>query len=276
SHSACCPCFVLRDDLQNNAFSHQCGENTHEAARLSFRRSIPRQRYRELPAGGGADRSMLILPNIELNFHADLRISDSLELLTPFLHNHTQVSAGDLIQFATASHFIARSDHVDPSIKAVPFDSMPFTFDTQVFLEVLLNGTGFPGTPNNTSKALTPLPWGSGVNAGEMCLQSDFLIARDPHTACTWQGFVNEQETISNAFKDVIAKLAVIGQNSYKLIDCSEVILDPMPASGKPAMYVFLLVTPFSHLIIYVASPPPRHRLTLKWRLCNSLPAPQH
>ncbi|KAF8489217.1 heme peroxidase, partial [Gautieria morchelliformis] len=86
SHSACCPCFVLRDDLQNNAFSHQCGENTHEAVRLSFHDAIrfsPALRYRELPAGGGADGSMLILPNVELNFHADLRISDSLELLTP-------------------------------------------------------------------------------------------------------------------------------------------------------------------------------------------------
>ena len=49
-----------------------------------------------------------------------------------------------------ASHTIARSDHVDPTISAVPFDSTPFTFDTQVFLEVLLKGTGFPGTGNNT------------------------------------------------------------------------------------------------------------------------------
>ncbi|KAF8506135.1 hypothetical protein JB92DRAFT_2964798 [Gautieria morchelliformis] len=42
---------------------------------------------------------------------------------------------------------------------------------------------------------------------------------------------------MSNAFKDVIAKLAVIGQNPYKLVDCSEVILDPMPASGNPATF---------------------------------------
>ncbi|KAF8486655.1 heme peroxidase [Gautieria morchelliformis] len=114
---------------------------------------------------------------------------------------------------------------------------MPFTFDTQVFLEVLIKGTGFPGTPKNTSEALTPLPWGSGVNVGEMHLQSNFLIARDPHTACTWQGFINEQEKMSNAFKDVIAKLAVIGQNPYKWVDCSEVIIDPMPASGNPAIF---------------------------------------
>ncbi|KAF8460857.1 manganese peroxidase [Gautieria morchelliformis] len=308
SHSACCAFFALRDDLENNArsivfffFSHQCGEDTHETLRLSFHDAIafsPAIKDQGLPAGGGVDGSMFILPDVEPTFQANLGISDSVELLTPFLRNHTQLSAGDLIQFAAAvaigncprapklefmagrpnatatapdglipepqdsvdkiftrmkdggnfspdevvallaSHSIARSDHVDPSIEAVPFDSTPFTFDTQIFFEVLLKGTGFPGTP--VSEALSPLPLGSGVNVGEMRLQSDFLIARDPRTACTWQGFVDEQDKMSNAFRDAMAKLALIGQNPSQLVDCSEVILDPIPASGKPATYVFL------------------------------------
>ena len=50
-----------------------------------------------------------------------------------------------------ASHSIARSNHIDPGLKAA-FDSTPFTFDTHVFLEVLLKGTGFPGVPNNTGE----------------------------------------------------------------------------------------------------------------------------
>ncbi|KAF8511931.1 manganese peroxidase MnP4 [Gautieria morchelliformis] len=206
---------------------------------------------------------MLSFPDIEPNFHANLGISDSVELLTPLLRNHTQVSAGSLIQFAAAvamrncpgapklefmagrpnatapapdglipepqdsvdkifarmkdggnfspdevvallaSHSIARSEHVDPSIEAVPFDSTPFTFNTQIFIEVLLKGTGFPGMPNNTGKALSPLPLGgSGVNVREMRLQSDDFLARDPRTACMWQGFVNEQEKMSNATVD--------------------------------------------------------------------------
>lgn len=175
------------------------------------------------PAGGGADGSMLIFPDVEPNFFANLGISDSVDALLPFLANHTQVSAGDLIQFAgavaisncpgapkleflagrpnatapapdglipepqdsvdsiiarfadgggftpdeiialLASHSIARADHVDPTINASPFDSTPFTFDTQVFLEVLLKGVGFPGTANNTGKypymLVTPLPF---------------------------------------------------------------------------------------------------------------------
>jgi hypothetical protein len=54
-----------------------------------------------------------------------------------------------------ASHTVARSDHIDPDIKAAPFDSTPFTFDTQVFVEVLLEGTGFPSSPNNTGMYYT-------------------------------------------------------------------------------------------------------------------------
>lgn len=49
-----------------------------------------------------------------------------------------------------ASHSIARADHVDESVAPAPFDSTPFTFDTQFYLETLLKGTGFPGTGNNT------------------------------------------------------------------------------------------------------------------------------
>lgn len=43
------------------------------------------------------------------------------------------------------SHTIAAADHVDPTIPGTPFDSTPEVFDTQVFLEVQLRGTLFPG-----------------------------------------------------------------------------------------------------------------------------------
>lgn len=83
-----------------------------------------------------------------------------------------------------ASHSIARADHVD-DLTAVPFDTTPFTFDTQIFLEVLLNGVGFPGSPNNVGEVESPLPY-----EGELRLQSDFALARDPRTACEWQSMV--------------------------------------------------------------------------------------
>ena len=75
-----------------------------------------------------------------------------------------------------ASHSVARADHVDPTIQAVPFDSTPFTFDSQIFLEVLLKGVGVPFGVNNTDGAEvdSPLP-----ESNEMRLQSDFALSRD-------------------------------------------------------------------------------------------------
>ena len=53
---------------------------------------------------------------------------------------------------------------------------------------------------NNTDGAEvnSPLP-----DEGEMRLQSDFAIARDPVTACFWQDLVDNQQKMANAFKTV-------------------------------------------------------------------------
>ncbi|GJE87952.1 manganese peroxidase [Phanerochaete sordida] len=136
-----------------------------------------------------------------------------------------------------ASHSIARADKVDETIDAAPFDSTPFVFDTQVFLEVLLKGVGFPGTDNNTGEVASPLPLTSGTDTGELRLQSDFALARDSRTACFWQGFVNEQAFMAASFRAAMAKLAVLGHNRNSLIDCSDVVPQPKPAVNKPASF---------------------------------------
>ncbi|GJE87943.1 manganese peroxidase [Phanerochaete sordida] len=136
-----------------------------------------------------------------------------------------------------ASHSIARADKVDETIDAAPFDSTPFVFDTQVFLEVLLKGVGFPGTDNNTGEVASPLPLTSGTDTGELRLQSDFALARDSRTACFWQGFVNEQQLMSSSFAAAMAKLAVLGHNTANLVDCSNVVPQPKPAVNKPASF---------------------------------------
>ncbi|TDL24699.1 manganese peroxidase 2 [Rickenella mellea] len=130
------------------------------------------------------------------------------------------------------SHTIARADHVDPTIQAVPFDTTPFTFDTQIFLEVLLAGTGFPGTAGNVGEVESPL----GAQ-GEMRLQSDFALARDNRTACTWQSMVDNQQLMMHNFFTAMKKMAVIGHNPRDLIDCSEVIPQPVAPLGKPATF---------------------------------------
>ena len=63
--------------------------------------------------------------------------------------------------------------------------------------------------------------------AGEMRLQSDFLIARDARTACEWQSFSGNMPKLQNRFQFVLETFAVVGQDQTNMIDCSEVI--PIP-----------------------------------------------
>jgi hypothetical protein len=93
-----------------------------------------------------------------------------------------------------------------------------------------------------------------GDNVGEMRLQSDFAIARDIRTSCQWQGFINEQTSMANAFKAAMAKLAVVGQDTSDFVDCSEVVPTPVPAVNKPAtlvldLFLILIITkmPYSY-----------------------------
>ncbi|EJF61830.1 manganese peroxidase [Dichomitus squalens] len=136
-----------------------------------------------------------------------------------------------------ASHTVARADHVDPTLDAAPFDSTPFTFDTQIFLDVLLKGTGFPGLGNNTGEVSSPLPLTNGTDVGELRLQSDFGLAHDERTACFWQGFVDKQDFMASSFKAAMAKLAVLGHNTNDLVDCSAVVPQPKPAVVPSAAF---------------------------------------
>ena len=107
-----------------------------------------------------------------------------------------------------ASHSVARSDTLIPNETAVPFDTTPFTFDSQVYLEVLLKGTDLPfgiaSVPPNAS-VLSPL-----AAEGEMRLQSDFAISRDKDMACFWQDMINNQNLMMNSFKYVSICLSLI------------------------------------------------------------------
>ncbi|KAI0745319.1 manganese peroxidase isozyme precursor [Earliella scabrosa] len=122
------------------------------------------------------------------------------------------------------SHSVAAQDDVDPTIPGTPFDSTPSSFDSQFFVETLLKGVLFPGSGPNDGEVLSPL-------AGEFRLFSDFELARDERTACEWQSFITDHDSMVAKFEAVMAKMAVLGQNTKKLVDCSDVI--PVPASVK-------------------------------------------
>ncbi|TDL17020.1 manganese peroxidase 1 [Rickenella mellea] len=123
-----------------------------------------------------------------------------------------------------ASHSIAAADQIDTTIPGTPFDSTPAVFDTQVFVEVLLNAIHIPGAGLQKGEVRAPL-------VGLMRLQSDFALSRDARTACTWQSFANSPKLMNQKFSKAMAKLAVLGQNVKHLTDCSEVI--PTPAANN-------------------------------------------
>nr|BAA33449.1 manganese peroxidase [Pleurotus ostreatus] len=125
-----------------------------------------------------------------------------------------------------ASHSVAAADHVDETIPGTPFDSTPGEFDSQFFIETQLRGTAFPGVGGNQGEVESPL-------AGEIRIQSDHDLARDSRTACEWQSFVNNQAKLQSAFKAAMDKLATLGQDRSKLIDCSDVIPVPKPLQSK-------------------------------------------
>lgn len=156
-----------------------------------------------------------------------------------------------------ASHTVARSDTIIPGHQAVPFDSTPFNFDTQFFLEVLLAGVGAPfgrAQPNTTGGEVdSPLP-----QSNEMRLQSDFALARDSvsknlppqvgcfllflqRTACEWQSMVDNQQLMVDNFRTAMMKLSNVGQDVSKLIDCSELIPEPLPATKNMATFVYFI-----------------------------------
>ncbi|CAA7268285.1 unnamed protein product [Cyclocybe aegerita] len=157
----------------------------------------------------------------------DLTVPESTDTVTTILARFADAGFSPRETVALlSSHSVAAADVVDVTIPGTPFDSTPDTFDTQVFLEVLLKGKLFPGNGSQPGEVLSPL-------AGEMRLQSDFAISQDPRTACIWQAMVDNQLLMQIAFKAAMAKLKTLGQPS-NLIDCSDVI--PVPAPFKTAI----------------------------------------
>ncbi|KAH9993976.1 manganese peroxidase precursor [Russula vinacea] len=262
TNAACCVLYPIVDSLQENFFEGgQCGEEVHESVRLTFHDAIGFS-LSEGPSGywWGADGSIIIFEDIETQYPANGGVDDIVKAQAQFLSQFGGViSPGDFIQlagavgisncpgaprlqfllgrpnatapapdntvpapfdstdtilarFADAGFILTKccssSLDIDPSAPGAPFDSTPGMFDTQFFVEVQLPESALEG---------------------EIRLQSDAELARDPRTACTWQSYVNNQDRMTKAFADAMAKLAVVGQDTSNLIDCSEVIPEPKP-----------------------------------------------
>ncbi|KDR69139.1 hypothetical protein GALMADRAFT_104378 [Galerina marginata CBS 339.88] len=158
-----------------------------------------------------------------------------------------------------ASHSIAAAVRTSTSLPpGTAFDSCVIFSDTQFYLEVLLNGTQFPGSGEKSGEVPSAL-------AGEMRLASDFAFSQDSRTACFWQEAIDDQPFIMGKFEAAMAKLQVLGQSGFRLTDCSDVIPVPKAFSGPiryPASFnqtnvqIACTSTPFPSLAT-VAGPAP-------------------
>ncbi|KAK0190116.1 manganese peroxidase 1 precursor [Armillaria mellea] len=155
----------------------------------------------------------------------DKLVPEPFDTVTSIIDRFTDagVTTSQLIALLS-SHTVAAADKVDVTIPGTPFDSTPGIFDTQIFIEVQLRGTSFPGTGGNQGEVESPL-------AGEMRLQSDSSLARDSRTSCLWQSFANNQALMQSQFASAMIKLSTLGQDLTQMVDCSEVIPEPLAAS---------------------------------------------
>ncbi|KAK0231748.1 manganese peroxidase 1 precursor [Armillaria nabsnona] len=173
----------------------------------------------------------------------DKLVPEPFDSVTSIIDRFTDagVTTNQLIALLS-SHTVAAADKVDVTIPGTPFDSTPNIFDTQIFIEVQLRGTQFPGTGGNQGEVESPL-------AGEMRLQSDHTLARGLSTflsmfesnysfpqirerpASGSLSPVHDLPRMQSEFKSAMIKLSTLGQDLTQMVDCSEVIPEPLAAS---------------------------------------------
>jgi hypothetical protein len=102
-----------------------------------------------------------------------------------------------------------------------------------------------PGRSRITTRRRAPLAIGRGASSCKLYLIGKIYrivltdAAQDSRTACLWQANVNNQAHMASTFAAAFAKLAVLGQDTSKMVDCSEVIPVPAALSGSQAQGTF-------------------------------------
>ncbi|KAF7323448.1 Peroxidase [Mycena chlorophos] len=103
NNAQCCVWYDVLDDIQANLFEGgQCGEDAHEALRLSFHDAIgysPALKASGQFSGGGADGSLIMFANTELGYDSNDGLDDIVSAEKKIADRH-HVSYGDFIQFA--------------------------------------------------------------------------------------------------------------------------------------------------------------------------------
>ncbi|KAJ7652404.1 putative peroxidase, partial [Mycena polygramma] len=99
----CCVWYDVLSDLQD-LFDNSCGEDAHDALRLSFHDAIGYSPWLETQGqfgGDGADGSMIKFASTELEYHSNQGLA-SIVYEEMRIADNRSVSYGDMIQFAAA------------------------------------------------------------------------------------------------------------------------------------------------------------------------------
>nr|AAW66483.1 lignin peroxidase precursor [Phlebia radiata] len=103
-NAECCALIKVRDDLQKNMFRNECGDEAHEALRLTFHDAIaisPALEAEGKFGGGGADGSIMIFSKTETAFHPNIGLDEVVESFRPF-QERSGMGVADFIQFSGA------------------------------------------------------------------------------------------------------------------------------------------------------------------------------
>ncbi|KAI0712071.1 manganese peroxidase isozyme precursor [Earliella scabrosa] len=124
------------------------------------------------------------------------------------------------------AHSVGVQRTINPAVSGKPLDTTPSVFDSQFYLEMLLKGTVYPRKAPHPGEALS-------ASNGVFRFSSDAAIARHPSTACMWQSYIGQDNSLRAAFRRAMKKVSVLGQNPDDLLDCSEVIPVPPPSNAS-------------------------------------------
>ncbi|VDB85017.1 unnamed protein product [Peniophora sp. CBMAI 1063] len=136
ANEACCVLFPILEDIQANLFENECGDNAHEALRLTFHDAIGISKTNS-SFGDGADGSFVLFGDIETQFPANGGTDEIVALEKRFIAAHPGISTADFIQFAGAvgitncpgapklEFLLGRKDGTRPA----PDGTVPLPFD---------------------------------------------------------------------------------------------------------------------------------------------------
>ncbi|KAG6886285.1 hypothetical protein C0993_006695 [Termitomyces sp. T159_Od127] len=207
----------------------------HESLRLTFHDAIG---FSPTRGGGGADGSIIIFNDTEVNYPANRGIGGIVNKQKPYIAKHT-LTPGDFVQFAGAvgvsncpgapqmKFFLGRPNATGPA----PDLTVPEPFGTICPFKEPMGDAGF--SPREVVALL----------ASHSVAAADVI---DPTASVLFRYYLlyfSDEQTDKNLdpwgkmqteFADAMLKMSLLGQNKENMVDCSEVLPVPPKLKADP------------------------------------------